>query len=166
VYVEEEAELKQLEKEWYLVAGDPMSHDLESLERPEITPENYQAMLGKYLIMLKNKEKKNPLSYENQEMIEYLATFIKRNKKLQHMNLDSTGLSEFMLFHLVANLTRSQSCLSLHVSGNPGITYMLKEMLWRRIRAKDPHYEVKKVDVERDWKRDMESNNMRDKLLK
>lgn len=85
--------------------------------------------------MLKLKEKNNPMKYFNAEMLEYLGIFLKRNKKLLHLNLDSTGLPEFMLFHLVANLTRSQSCLSLHVSGNPGITYTLKEMLWRRIRA-------------------------------
>ena len=102
----------------------------------------------------------------NQEMIKNMSQFIKRNKKLLHLNLDSTFLSEYMLFHLCSCLTRSQSCLALHVSGNPGITFQLKEILWRRLRGKNPNFAPNKLDVETDWKRDMESERARDGLMK
>ena len=98
-------------------------------------------------------------------MIKNMSQFIKRNKKLLHLNLDSTSMSEHMLFYLCSCLTRSQSCLSLHVSGNPGITYELKEMLWRRLKGQNPNFHLNKMDIETDWRRDMQSEVGRDKVM-
>lgn len=84
-------------------------------------------------------------------------TFIKRNKKLLHLNLDNTQLSEFMLFKISCSLTRATSLLVFHASGNPGITNELKELIWRRIRCIDPHIKKEKVeligaDKKNDWR--------------
>jgi hypothetical protein len=95
-----------------------------------------------------------------------MGHFIKRNKKLLHVNLDNTFMSEHMLFYLCASLTRSASVISLHCSGNPGITHRMKEMLWRRLRGKDPNYKVNKLDIEADWHRDMQSDKFRDQHQK
>jgi hypothetical protein len=119
-----------------------------------------------YSDYLNSTEARHPNFDHNSEMIKNMSQFIKRNKKLQHLNLDSTFMSEHMLFRICSSLTRSPSCLSLHCSGNPGITHRLKQMLWRRIRAKDPNFQVNKLDIERDWRRDMQSEVMRDKLLR
>jgi hypothetical protein len=87
-----------------------------------------------------------------------MAKFIKRNKKLTHINLDATQLTEYMLYNLARCLTRSQSCCVLHASGNPGITPNLREFLWRRVRAKDIHEKKLKVDIDSkaaDWQKAM-----------
>ena len=39
-------------------------------------------------------------------------------------------------------------------------------MLWRRIRAQNPNIEERKLDIETDWHRDMQSEVKRDKLQK
>jgi len=80
-------------------------------------------------------EKMNPMYKHNNKIVTNMSEFIKRNKKLLHLNMDSTQLSEWMLYNLCKCLTRAQSCVAFHASGNPGITYELKELLWRRVRC-------------------------------
>ena len=109
--------------------------DPEDLEKQEITKDNFTAKLALYVNKLETLEKLNPMYSHNKSVIANLSQFIKRNKKLLHLNLDSTQLSEFMLFMLCKCLTRAQSCISFHVSGNPGITAELREILWRRVRC-------------------------------
>jgi hypothetical protein len=84
------------------------------------------------------------------------------------MNLDSTQLSEYMLYELCKSLTRSQSCLVLHASGNPGITPNLREFIWRRIRAKDMQEKKLKVDIanaKNDWTKAMVGQPKREKSI-
>jgi len=81
-----------------------------------------------------------------------ISTFIKRNKKLLHLNLDSCQLTEGMLFRIVKCLTRAMSIVALHASGNPGISNELRQILWRRIRAKNPMENPAKIGVDRNWK--------------
>jgi len=76
-----------------------------------------------------------------------MSEFIKRNKKLIHLNMDATQLSEYMLFNLCKCLTRAQSLVAFHASGNPGITLELKEILWRRVRASNYHEKQNKIVI-------------------
>jgi hypothetical protein len=85
----------------------------------------------------------------NEAIVNNLSKLIKRNKRLQHINLDQTQLTEYMLFHICKSLTRATSLLAIHCSGNPGITPNLREYLWRRIRCKDPNLKVHNLEVEK-----------------
>jgi hypothetical protein len=84
------------------------------------------------------------------------------------LNLDNTQLNESMLFNICKSLTRSQALLSLHVSGNPGITPELKEFLWRRIRCVDYHEEpIKVVEAPHDdWRKSKIGSKKREEMIK
>ena len=60
---------------------------------------------------------------------------IKRNKELLHLDLSQTNLTEYMLWHIGKALTRARSVISLHLSGNQGVTPTLIEQLRIRIRC-------------------------------
>ena len=63
---------------------------------------------------------------------------IKRNKALLHLDLSHTQLTEYMLWHVGKALSRARSVVSVHLSGNQGITPTLIEQLQTRIRCKQP----------------------------
>lgn len=69
-------------------------------------------------------------------IMQHLSYFMKYNKNLLHLDLTSTGLNEAMLWYLGTALRRAKSLISLHLSGNPGITSTLKEYLYKRVRCK------------------------------
>ena len=143
--------------------------ELDELDIANMTKENFQEKLAIYCRAIELIENRNPMKKHNEQIITNLSTFIKRNKKLLHLNLDSTQLSEYMLFNLCKCLTRAQSLLSLHASGNPGISVELKEMLWRRIRAKDPHEPIINIQMEKETKKDWKKTiggQKREQMLK
>ena len=61
---------------------------------------------------------------------------IKRNKALLHLDLSQTNLTEYMLWHIGKALSRARSVISLHLSGNQGITPTLLKQLQPRIRCR------------------------------
>ena len=63
---------------------------------------------------------------------------IKRNKALLHLDLSHTQLTEYMLWHVGKALSRARSVVSVHLSGNQGITPTLLDQLRTRIRCKPP----------------------------
>ena len=115
-----------------------------------MTKENFQEKLELYLSRLEKQEIGNPMRKHNDQITANLSEFIKRNKKLLHFNIDSTQLTEYMLFQLCKCLTRAQSLLSLHASNNPGITEDLKQYIWRRVRAKNPVVQYHHIEMEED----------------
>ena len=60
---------------------------------------------------------------------------IKRNRKLLHLDLSCTNLSEYMLWHIGKALSRARSVIAVHLSGNYGVTERLVELLPTRIRC-------------------------------
>jgi Ran GTPase-activating protein (RanGAP) involved in mRNA processing and transport len=49
----------------------------------------------------------------------FLASIIKRNRRLQHLNLENTGITDTMMKILSSALRRAPSLLSIHLSNNP-----------------------------------------------
>ena len=142
-------------------------HDGKTLESTSaITDKNYEKRLAAFIERIEKLEELHPLKDDNKEIVEYLSRFIKRNKKLLHLNLDSTQLNEWMLFKLSISLRRSTSCVSFHASGNPGMTPEFKELIWRRLRCKDPHQKYHKIDYDRDQKCVMASSGGRGRKIK
>lgn len=64
-----------------------------------------------------------------------ICTIIKRNKKLLHLDLSNTQLTEYMLWYIGKSLARAKSLISCHLSGNQGVTPTLMELLQTRIRC-------------------------------
>ena len=72
---------------------------------------------------------------------------IKRNKALIHLDLSHTNLTEYMLWHIGKALSRARSVVSVHLSGNQGITPTLIEQLQTRIRCR-PMRSTEKIGLE------------------
>lgn len=71
----------------------------------------------------------------NDKVVSNLSRFIKRNKKLIHINLDSTQLHESMIFKICEALSKSKSVQALHASDNPGLTNELRNMIIQRLHG-------------------------------
>ena len=78
---------------------------------------------------------------DNLIIVEKLCRLIKRNKNLLHLKLEKTNLNEYMIWKIGSALSRAPSLISIHLTGNPGITIALKKQLHTRIRCiTDPVY--------------------------
>ena len=64
--------------------------ELDELDIANISAENFQEKLAIYIKAITAIEERNPMKKHNEQIIANLSTFIKRNKKLLHLNLDST----------------------------------------------------------------------------
>lgn len=64
----------------------------------------------------------NGLNAQQQELIDCIAKFIRRNKQLIHLNLEDCGLSYPMMKELLPAIKRSRSLQAIHLCGNPGLT--------------------------------------------
>ena len=62
-------------------------------------------------------------------VIASLSQIIRYNKNLMHLDLENTGLSEYVITKLVYPLRHSKSLLSFHLGQNPGITEEVTEFL-------------------------------------
>ena len=54
--------------------------------------------------------------------IEIMQTFLKQGKRLVHLNLTSTNLSEKLILSILPQIKRAKSLMGIHLSGNPGVT--------------------------------------------
>ena len=68
-----------------------------------------------------------------------LVKIIKYSKKLQHLNLENTGLTLEMANVVIAGLRKSMSLQSLHLSNNPFLrsNQNVVSEIREKIRAKD-----------------------------
>ena len=63
------------------------------------------------------------------QVVDSLCSLIKRNKRLQHVNLEGTGLSEYMLLQIANAISRAKSLVSIHLCSNPGTSQRLKDFI-------------------------------------
>lgn len=80
-------------------------------------------------IMKDIKTKKIDSKLPQMSIIKNITSFIKYNRRLLHLDLSATGLSEPLLWCIGTSLRKSKSLISLHLSNNPGITKKLKDFL-------------------------------------
>ena len=78
----------------------------------------------------------DPNDRSEQDVIDMLGKIIKHSRSLQHMNLSGTGLSEKVIYEMGTILRRARAILSLHLSGNPGLSSENMEYLHNRIRCR------------------------------
>lgn len=70
------------------------------------------------------------------EIVKMLGTIIKRNKQLLHLDLTCTGLTNLIVHEMGSHLRRAGSLLSIHLSGNPGLSRENCEYLANRIKCR------------------------------
>lgn len=88
---------------------------------------------------------------EDKVCMEYLCNFLKRNKKLQHVDLSYTGFNEQQLWHIGPTLRRAKSLRSIHLNGNQ-VTERIVEFLVERTHAenfKHNHIDFRKMPSNR-----------------
>jgi|LauGreDrversion4_2_1035121.scaffolds.fasta_scaffold61146_4 hypothetical protein len=76
---------------------------------------------------------------DSAHVVSKVTRIIKYNKNLLHFNISHCGLTEQAVRDIGASLRRGKSILSLHLSGNPGITQEVKMFLHERIRCAEVH---------------------------
>ena len=69
------------------------------------------------------------------QAIENVCALLKRNKRLQHVNLSQTGLTEYMIIKLGKAMRRAKALCSIHLDGNRGVTKRVKDHLHGLIRC-------------------------------
>ena len=57
----------------------------------------------------------------------YLTHFLKVNRRLVHIDLTSTNLSEDAILSVLTAVKQSKNLQGIHLSGNPGVTDNIKE---------------------------------------
>ena len=55
-----------------------------------------------------------------------IFTLLRENKKLIHLDLTATNLSEAAIIHILPAIRKSKSLQGIHLSGNPGVTETVK----------------------------------------
>ena len=79
------------------------------------------------------------------KIVENLCQFIKKNTVLLHLDLSNMGIHSEMIKEFGPALRKSKSILSLHLSGNPGVTKDVKKYLRQRVRCV-PKVKVNHID--------------------
>lgn len=80
-----------------------------------------------YEFLLEQENSQSPNGKQQVEIVANICTMIKRNKSLLHLDLSHTHLTEYMLWNIGKALSRARSVISVHLSGNRGITPTLKD---------------------------------------
>ena len=73
-----------------------------------------------------------------QNVCDYLYTFLRTDRKLIHLDLTSTNLSENAIIHILPAIRRAKSLQGIHLSGNPGVTDAVKAEAAQLLKAKKP----------------------------
>ena len=80
------------------------------------------------------------LSAFNLSVVGCFKDLIKYNAKLEHLNLDSCGLSSAAIKYIAALLRKSQALRCLHLSGNHGLSSEVIEGVRERLHAKPARF--------------------------
>jgi len=94
---------------------------------------------------LKNLDTENYPSF----VANCLSNFVRYNKKLQHLDLTNTGLSQQVLIDILPGLKRSKSLLAFHLGSNPGIVKTLQKH-WRKNLKCKPKEAKNVINVAKD----------------
>ena len=80
-------------------------------------------------------EREYRFSDSSTQVVDSLCSLIKRNKCLQHINLEGTGLSEYMMVQIARAVSRAKSLISIHLCSNPGTTERVKDYIEMKVRC-------------------------------
>ena len=112
----------------------------------ETAEERQRRIYSNYEFLLEKENAKSSHAAQQQSIVQSVCTMIKRNKALIHLDLSQTNLTEYMLWHIGKALSRARSVISVHLSGNQGITPTLLKQLHTRIRCR-PQLSYRKIGL-------------------
>lgn len=69
-------------------------------------------------------------------VVSHLSKFVKYNRNLLHLDLSSTRLTDKEIKELGSSLRRAKSLVSIHFSGNPGVSMGVREFLFEKLRCR------------------------------
>ena len=73
---------------------------------------------------------------------------MKKNRKLQHLDLSSTNLPSHVIIHLCDRLRKSRSILSVHFTDNPGLLEpTLEATMYHLLKCKEKQGPPIKLNV-------------------
>ena len=75
------------------------------------------------------------MSFQAMVATEALYKLLRRNPKLQHMDLTRNNLSQIMIARIALGAKCSKACVSVHFSDNPGVSLALKTYLNGRMKC-------------------------------
>ena len=93
--------------------------------------------MDEYDRALKKENAQHDLKDHNEDLVDDIRTFIKKNKQLIHFDLTSTNLTEYMIWKIGSALSKAKSVVSIHFSNNQCISPALKQNLFKRISCKN-----------------------------
>jgi hypothetical protein len=68
-------------------------------------------------------------------VINKLSLFLQNDKKLVHLDLTSTNLSENAIISILPRIRRGKQLQGVHLSGNPGVTDRTKSEILNLLKA-------------------------------
>ena len=74
--------------------------------------------MKEYENALRHENEEHDLRDHNEDLLNNLRNFIKKNKQLIHLDLTSTNLTEYMIWQLGSSLRRAKSVASVHFCNN------------------------------------------------
>lgn len=76
------------------------------------------------------------MSDKQLEVSDALFRIIRYNKRLVHLDLTCTNISEAMFMQIIPGVKKTRSLMSIHLSGNPGVTNKVKQEALKILKAK------------------------------
>ena len=84
----------------------------------------------------------------NKLLANHLRQFIWINRKLIHVDLSYTNLSEGIIYKLIPAIRKGKTLMSIHLSGNPGATDMVKQYAKVTLKCKPQVMSFDGLDIE------------------
>lgn len=77
------------------------------------------------------------MSEEANEALQNILIFVKNNKSLMHLDLSHTEMQDTMIRPLIETIAQSESLMSVHLDGNPGLSQDLINFCIQTLGAKE-----------------------------
>ena len=88
-----------------------------------------------------------------------IGKMIKHSRTLQHIDLTSTGLSTFIIREIGISMRKSRALMSIHLSGNPGLTRQNMKIFTDGLRVRKDENIDRFMRIDRIVKQAMKDNN-------
>ena len=112
-----------------------------SIWMPPLTQEELNVLTPKKKAAALLKEKLRGLSKSEIFVANCLSRFIKYNSNLHHLELQGTGLTEYVLKEIARGLRKSRSLVGIHLSENIGLTKEVRDYMFERVHSRKSDFE-------------------------
>ena len=129
--------------------GQRPTTQLEELQKLGVSEEEMQNLSADEIEKLLVEEERKHVSESELFVADCLSRFIKYNPNVLHLNLEGTGLTQYVLKEIARALRKSRSLVGIHLSENSGLTPEVKQYLFDRVHCKESQFKnIKTIDVQ------------------